>query len=127
MAYTGIVLVSHSAKITEGIKDVIRQVIKDVPVSLAGGTASGDIGTNADMIQAAVEKADAGHGVIMFYDIGSAKMNAELAIELADVSDVRLVEAPIMEGAYMAAVESGMSKKIDEIEADLNKEFPSSR
>lgn len=110
MGYTGLVLISHSPKVAEGIHDMIRQVIHDVPVELAGGTEENEIGTNAGKIQKAIERADNGKGVLLFYDIGSAKMNAELAMELSEIKDVRLMEAPVMEGAYLAAVESGMGK-----------------
>lgn len=123
MAYTGLVLVSHSPKIAEGIKDIIRQVIHDVPVELAGGTVENDIGTNAVKIQEAIERADHGNGVLIFYDIGSAKMNAELAMELTAVRDLRLAEAPIMEGAYLAAVESGMGKQFEDVCEAVFKEY----
>lgn len=123
MAYTGLVLISHSPKIAEGIHDMIRQVIHDVPVELAGGTEDNEIGTNASKIQEAIERADHGNGVLLFYDIGSAKMNAELAMELAGSENVRLMEAPIMEGAYLAAVESGMGKEFKEVYAAVVKKY----
>ncbi|WP_077328023.1 dihydroxyacetone kinase phosphoryl donor subunit DhaM [Virgibacillus siamensis] len=123
MAYTGLVLISHSPKIAEGIKDMIRQVILDVPVELAGGTEDNEIGTNAGKIQEAIERADNGNGVLLFYDIGSAKMNAEIAIEMTDAKDIRIAEAPVMEGAYLAAVESGMGKSFDDVYAAVVKKY----
>ncbi|WP_174616380.1 dihydroxyacetone kinase phosphoryl donor subunit DhaM [Virgibacillus ihumii] len=123
MAYTGLVLISHSPKIAEGIYDMIRQVIHDVPVELAGGTEDNEIGTNAGKIQEAIERADHGNGVLLFYDIGSAKMNAELAMELAEIENVQLMEAPIMEGAYLAAVESGMGKGFADVSAAVVKKY----
>ena len=72
MSYVGIVLISHSPKVVEGIHDIVRQVIKDVPVELAGGTDENEIGTSIEKIQKAIHRANKGKGVLMFYDIGSA-------------------------------------------------------
>ncbi|MFA1819888.1 dihydroxyacetone kinase phosphoryl donor subunit DhaM [Virgibacillus oceani] len=115
MSHVGIVLISHSPKIAEGLKDLIRQVIQVVPIELAGGTDENDIGTSIDKIMNAIRNANNGKGVLLFYDIGSAKMNAEMAIEMAETEDVRLVEAPLVEGAYTAAVESGMGKGLQDV------------
>lgn len=123
MAYTGLVLISHSPKVVEGIKDIIREVIHEVPVELAGGTDTNEIGTNTVKIQEAIERANNGNGVLLFYDIGSAKMNAELAMELLDMDNVKLAEAPIMEGAYLAAVESGMGKQFEDVWAAVVEEY----
>lgn len=123
MGYVGIVLISHSPKIVEGLKELIRQVITDVPIELAGGTEENEIGTNIDKILAAMEQADNGEGVLLFYDIGSAKMNAEMAIEMAEKVDSKLIEAPLVEGSYVAAVEAGMSKNLQEVFDAVNKSF----
>ncbi|RDW15700.1 dihydroxyacetone kinase phosphoryl donor subunit DhaM [Oceanobacillus chungangensis] len=122
MAYVGVVLISHSSKIVEGMKELIRQVIYDVPIELAGGTEENEIGTSIDKITRAINLADKGEGVILFYDIGSAKMNAEIAIELSE-SEVVLVEAPLVEGSYIAAVESGMGRSLQEIKRAVEKAF----
>ncbi|UJL45444.1 PTS-dependent dihydroxyacetone kinase phosphotransferase subunit DhaM [Virgibacillus sp. NKC19-16] len=123
MAYAGIVLISHSSKIAEGIKDLITQVVKEVPIEAAGGTEEDDIGTSIDKIQEAIGRADTGKGVLLFYDIGSAKMNAEMAMEMADSENIQLVEAPLVEGSYTAAVESGMGKSVQEVHDAVVKSF----
>jgi len=48
--------------------------------------------------------------VVLLYDLGSAKMKAEIAIELAESIEVKLVEAPLVEGSYVAVVEASMGK-----------------
>lgn len=123
MSYVGIVLISHSSKIVEGLNAIIRQVIKEVPIEMAGGTDENDIGTSIEKIQQAIDRANKGQGVVLFYDIGSAKMNAEMAIDMTEADDVRIAEAPLVEGAYAAAVESGMAKNIEEVAAAVAKEF----
>lgn len=126
MTYVGIVLVSHSEKVTIGLKEIIRQVIHEVPVEAAGGTDDGEIGTSMDKIKTAIQRADQDRGVLLFYDLGSAKMNAELAIELADLRQIQLVEAPLIEGAYVGAVEASIGKNIDEIIESIEQSFQES-
>ncbi|GAB3059670.1 dihydroxyacetone kinase phosphoryl donor subunit DhaM [Virgibacillus ainsalahensis] len=123
MANVGIVLISHSSKIAEGINDLIQQVIQDVPIELAGGTDEEEIGTNIDKIVSAIGRADQGAGVLLFYDIGSAKMNAEMAMEMAEIEQIKLAEAPLVEGSYVAAVEAGMGKSLDEVYEAAQKAF----
>ncbi|MBU5267042.1 dihydroxyacetone kinase phosphoryl donor subunit DhaM [Virgibacillus proomii] len=124
MSYVGIVLISHSAKIAEGTKELILQVMKDIPIETAGGTDENEIGTSIEKISAAIDQANQGMGVLLFYDLGSAKMNAEMAIELAERDDVKLVEAPIVEGSYVAAVESGMGKQLADVYDAVIRSFP---
>ncbi len=123
MSYVGIVLISHSEKVTIGLKEIIRQVIYDVPVEAAGGTDDGQIGTSIEKIKTAIQQVDQNRGVLVFYDLGSAKMNAELAIELADLQQIQLVEAPLVEGAYVGAVEASIGKSMEEIMESIEQSF----
>ncbi|MFJ8914611.1 dihydroxyacetone kinase phosphoryl donor subunit DhaM [Amycolatopsis sp. NPDC102389] len=101
----GIVLVSHSAKLAEGLAELAAQMAPDVTIAAAGGLADGGIGTDYDEVVAATQSADAGSGVVLLYDLGSAQMTAELAVEsLADPSAAVVVDAPLVEGAIAAAV-----------------------
>lgn len=124
MDYVGIILVSHSEKVASGIKEITKQVIQDVPVHIAGGTDEGEIGTSVEKISHALENAYTEKGVLVFYDLGSAKMNAELAIELSGKEGIEIVEDPILEGSYVATVESNMGKSKSDIIKGLNKSFP---
>lgn len=123
MEYVGIVLISHSEKVVEGVQEIIRQVIHDVPIAIAGGTDDGEIGTSIDKINAAIDSAYSEKGVLLFYDLGSAKMNAELAIEFAGRDNIKLVEAPLLEGSYVAAVESSTGKDLGTIIQNVTKDF----
>lgn len=112
----GIVVVSHSAKVAEGICELARQMAapeqKLVP---AGGMADGSIGTDAFKIQAAIEAANTGDGVLVLVDLGSAVMSAELAVDmLADPLKSRVViaNAPILEGAIAAAVDASIGQPL---------------
>ena len=69
----GIVLVSHSAELAAGLRDLLAQIGSDrVPVAVAGGTADGGLGTSYDRIVAAIAEADHGAGVIVLPDLGSS-------------------------------------------------------
>ncbi|OXM52749.1 dihydroxyacetone kinase phosphoryl donor subunit DhaM [Amycolatopsis alba] len=101
----GIVLVSHSAKLAEGLAELAAQMAPDVTIMAAGGLPEGGIGTDYDEVVAATQRADSGAGVVLLYDLGSAQMTAELAVEsLADPSAALVVDAPLVEGAIAAAV-----------------------
>jgi len=103
----GVVFVSHSAKIAEGLVDLARQMAPTVALIPAGGTDDGRIGTSFDLITDAIEQADSGEGVVVLCDLGSAILTAETALDLLDDDDrdrVRIVDAPLVEGGVAAAV-----------------------
>ncbi|SFK51134.1 dihydroxyacetone kinase phosphoryl donor subunit DhaM [Amycolatopsis sacchari] len=105
MSRVGLVLVSHSAKLAEGLAEVAGQMAPDVSIEPAGGLEGGGIGTDYDKVVAAVQRADGGAGVVLLYDLGSAQMTAELAVEsLADPEAAVVVDAPFVEGTVAAAV-----------------------
>ena len=124
MDYVGIVLISHSDKVVAGIKEIIREVIQNIPLEIAGGSDEGEIGTSIDKISRAIDQAYNDKGVLLFYDLGSAKMNAELAIEMGGKKNIKIVEAPLLEGAYIGAVESNMGKTLEEVIKSVNNAFP---
>jgi len=101
----GLVVVSHSAKAAEGICELAAQMGGDAPLEPAGGDGNGGIGTDAERIGEAIAAADDGEGVVVLVDLGSAVMNAELAIEMTE-ADATIADAPILEGALNAAVEA---------------------
>ncbi|GIO27901.1 dihydroxyacetone kinase phosphoryl donor subunit DhaM [Ornithinibacillus bavariensis] len=121
MSHVGIVLISHSSKVVEGIKDIINQMVPNVVVEPAGGTEDHGIGTSVEKILQAIENAYSEKGVLLFYDIGSAMMNAELAIELSEHENIEIANAPILEGAFVASVESGMGKTLEEVKQAAEK------
>ncbi|MED4985204.1 dihydroxyacetone kinase, partial [Geobacillus stearothermophilus] len=72
--------------------------------------------TNAFRIKEAIESVYSEKGVVILFDLGSALMNAELAIEMLEKTDhIAIADAPLVEGAYIAAVEAGLGKSLDEI------------
>lgn len=101
----GLVIVSHSSKIAEGVVDLASRMAGSVTLVAAGGTDDGRIGTSFDKVQSALAQADSGDGVVVLCDLGSAVMTAETAVEfLDDPSSAKIADAPLVEGAVSAAV-----------------------
>jgi len=101
----GLVIVSHSAKLAQGVVELAGQMAPEVALVAAGGLPDGQLGTDYDTVLTALRQADHGAGVVLLYDLGSAMMTAELAVESLDNPDTVLVAtAPLVEGAVVAAV-----------------------
>jgi len=99
----GLVVVSHSARAAEGIVEVAAEMAGDTRLEPVGGDGQGGIGTVPDAIGDAIDAADDGDGVVVLVDLGSAVMNADVAVELSDAEAV-IADAPVLEGAVNAAV-----------------------
>jgi phosphoenolpyruvate---glycerone phosphotransferase subunit DhaM len=119
----GLVLISHSRTLVEGLREMVAQVAgEDVPVAIAGGTQDGRLGTNAPDIEAAIRRTldVGGDGVVVLLDLGSAALSLEVALEGFDEdqrSRVRVTEAPLVEGAILAAVQASVGASLDEVAA----------
>jgi PTS hybrid protein len=114
----GLVIVSHSAKIAEGVVELATQMAGGVVLVAAGGTDDGGIGTSFDRVMAAVGEADDGDGVIVLCDLGSAILTTETALDFLDDDlreRVRVANAPIVEGAVAAAVAAEIGGDLDTV------------
>ncbi|TWT16417.1 dihydroxyacetone kinase phosphoryl donor subunit DhaM [Streptococcus sp. sy010] len=101
MADLGIVLVSHSKDLAQGVVNLINQVAKDVPVTYVGGLLDGSIGTSFEQIEAIVADNPCSQ-LLAFYDLGSARMNLEMVADLSDKT-LLIQDVPVLEGTYAAA------------------------
>ncbi|HZK05068.1 MAG TPA: dihydroxyacetone kinase phosphoryl donor subunit DhaM [Actinomycetaceae bacterium] len=101
----GIVIVSHSAKLAEGVVELAGQMAPDVKILPAGGTDEGRLGTSLRKISSAIDELlETANGVVLLSDLGSATMTAATAIEfLDDGAPVVLADAPLVEGSVAAA------------------------
>jgi phosphocarrier protein FPr len=117
----GLVLISHSSAIAEGLREMVAQVAgADVPVAIAGGTDDGRLGTSAPRIAEAIRTTlQAGaDGTLILLDLGSAALSLELALEEFDEAErarLRVSEAPLVEGAVLAAVQASVGASLDEV------------
>ena len=105
-----IVIVSHSADVAKGTADMVRQMVgTDVRVAFCGGNAEGGLGTDVAAIMQAIESVYTEKGVAVLVDLGGAETNSEMAIEMlagGKGANVQICNAPIVEGAVMAATEA---------------------
>ncbi|MEI6572303.1 MAG: dihydroxyacetone kinase phosphoryl donor subunit DhaM [Alphaproteobacteria bacterium] len=117
MANVGIVIVSHSEKVAEGAADMVRQMVGDaVPLAFTGGNSDGGLGTDVGQIMEAIDRAWSEAGVAVLVDLGGAETNTEMAIEMIDESRqsrIAICNAPIVEGAVIAATEASGGSPLD--------------
>jgi len=106
----GIVIVSHSEKVASGAADMVRQMVGDeVPLAFSGGDPSGNLGSDVNKILAAINAAWSEKGVAILVDLGGAETHSEMAIEMLapeKQAKVMICNAPVVEGAIMAATEA---------------------
>jgi PTS hybrid protein len=129
IANVGIVIVSHSPLVAKGTADMVRQMVGDgVPLSWCGGNADGGLGTNTAGILRAIEAAWSDHGVAVFVDLGGAETNSEMAIEMLGEPRSALVaicNAPLVEGAVIAAAEASGGASLAKVVATAEELSPS--
>ena len=115
----GIVIVSHSPDVARGTADMVRQMVgNDVPLGWCGGNPDGGLGTSVEKILGAIDSAWSDAGVAILVDLGGAETNSEMAIEMLPEerqAKAVLINAPIVEGAIMAATESWGGGSLDEV------------
>lgn len=116
-----IVIVSHSQKLAEGVRELARQMVQDkVPIAVAAGIDDPEnpLGTDAMQVYEAIASVYSDDGVLVLMDLGSALLSAEMAIEFLPESQqdkIHLCEAPLVEGAIAASVAATSSNDINRI------------
>lgn len=125
----GLVIVSHSAKLAEGIKELVAQMAPDMPVRAAGGMPDGAPGTSAEKIHQAITELDNPDGVLVLLDLGSAVMSTEIAVEWLDAEQrarVVISDAPLVEGAVLVAINATLDLPLAELAASAQeaRQFP---
>jgi phosphoenolpyruvate---glycerone phosphotransferase subunit DhaM len=119
MESVGVVIVSHSPKVAEGAADMVRQMVgEEVPLAWTGGNSSGGLGTDVGQIMAAIDRAWSNAGVVVLVDLGGAETNSEMAIEMLPDErrgKVLICNAPLVEGAVVAATEAAGGSSVDTV------------
>ncbi len=124
-ALVGIVVVSHSADVAAATVQLVARLANlpaDGPLLVAaGGLEDGSIGTDATRIADALVAADAGAGVVILADLGSAVLAAATAIDELIEPDlarqVRISGGPLVEGTFVAAVQASAGDGLDGVVA----------
>lgn len=112
----GIVIVSHSQKVAEGIREMALEMsVPRQQIIAAGGMADGGIGTDAFKVSEAIGAANTGDGVAVLVDLGSAVLSTETALDFLEEelrSKVKIANAPILEGTISAVVEASLGSPL---------------
>lgn len=115
----GIVIVSHSIDVAKGAADMVRQMVgSEVRVAFCGGNPEGGLGTNVTLILKAIESVWTPRGVAIMVDLGGAETNSEMAVEMLPSEQratVVVCNAPIVEGAVMAATEAAGGGSLERV------------
>lgn len=98
---------------------MVRQMVgAEVPLAWCGGDPAGGLGTSVEAVMRAIDAAWSERGVAILVDLGGAETNAEMAIELmpaAQRAHIAICDAPIVEGAVVAATEASGGSSLDEV------------
>jgi PTS hybrid protein len=114
-----LVVVSHSARLAEGVAELAGQMARGkVAIAAAGGAIDGTLGTCVDLIIRALQQVATPEGTLVLLDLGSAATTTEMAIEqfTQDTGQrVLMSPAPLVEGAVIAAIEASIGSSLAEV------------
>jgi dihydroxyacetone kinase phosphotransfer subunit len=113
----GLVVVSHSRALADAAVDLALQMVpgERPPLRVAAGAADGGLGTDATAVAEAIDAVDGPDGVLVLMDLGSTVLSAEMALEFAAATEVRLSAAPFVEGLVAAVVRAAGGATLDEV------------
>lgn len=112
----GIVVVSHSLALAEGVRELALQMAgPDLAIVAAGGDGDGGLGTDERLVITAIETAGrAGDGVVVVGDLGSSLLTVRSILE-ENPGLATLADAPIAEGAVAAAVTASVGAPLADV------------
>ncbi|MBG6055553.1 dihydroxyacetone kinase phosphotransfer subunit [Salinibacterium sp. CAN_S4] len=117
----GIVVVSHSPALARSAVDLALEMVGESPppIAIAAGAGDGIIGTDATRVADAIDEVASAEGVLVFMDLGSAVLSATMALEfMATTEEVRLSDAPFVEGIVAAVVLAAAGASLDEVDGE---------
>ena len=110
-----LVVISHSAKIAEGVKDMADQMTGGVvPIAACGGFQDG-LGTDEERIRSGIQSVWSPDGVLLLVDLGSAVLTAESVLETLPEEQQKMIliaDAPLVEGAIFSSVEASLDSPL---------------
>jgi len=117
-----LVLLSHSKKLVEGLKELIMQMTPDIDLYIVGGTAEGGIGSDYEETLKVINEAYREEGVVVLFDLGSTYMTVDMVLDSIEVdrkSRIKVIDAALVEGGVTAAVAISGGSSLQEIEESL--------
>ncbi|GAK10510.1 dihydroxyacetone kinase phosphoryl donor subunit DhaM [Geomicrobium sp. JCM 19039] len=115
MSNVTILLLSHVEELARGASRLLSEANAEVEVIAVGGLEDGEIGTSVDCITPMIERIDEQKEILVFYDIGSAKMNAEIVQEMYPDRIIEISDAPLIEAGYVAVITAGLGSNLQEV------------
>lgn len=117
----GIVVVSHSRSLAKAAVHLASEMVPNdsLPkIEIAAGLSDTEFGTDAMAVAEAIVAADSAAGVLVFLDLGSAILSAEMALEFIDpeiAKHVHLSAAPLVEGLVAAVVTAATGASLETV------------
>lgn len=115
--FVGLVIVSHSAPLAQGLADLVGQVAgPDVTVEAIGGAAGDTLGTDGERVLEALRRGARGSGSVVLMDLGSSVLAVKAALAELDENEragLRVADAPLVEGAIAAGVTASTGDDAD--------------
>jgi dihydroxyacetone kinase phosphotransfer subunit len=107
---------------------MVRQMVgSEVPLAWCGGDPGGGLGTSVEAIVHAIDAAWSERGVAILVDLGGAETNSEMAIEMLAPQRracVSICNAPIVEGAVIAATEASGGSSLADVRRAAEELYP---
>ncbi len=100
----GFIVVSHSKDLAEAVIHLANEMKRyDFPLINGSGTDGDFLGSNPLTIKEAILNAKTDKGALVFVDIGSSVLNTQVAIDFLadegeDVENIKIADAPLVEG-----------------------------
>jgi phosphotransferase system enzyme I (PtsI) len=118
----GIVVVSHSPRLAEAAVALALEMVPAAAprIAVAAGAGDGRTGTDAVRVSEAISEVASPDGVLVFMDLGSAVLSAEMSLEFMTDRDfeVRLTSAPFVEGLLAGVVRAAGGATLDEVDRE---------
>jgi dihydroxyacetone kinase phosphotransfer subunit len=115
--FVGLVIISHSAPLAQGLAELVGQVAgPDVPIEAIGGGPEGTLGTDGGLVLEALQRAARGSGSVVLMDLGSSVLSVKAALEELsedELERLRVADAPLVEGAVAAGVMASTGDDVD--------------
>lgn len=123
-----ILVVSHSKALAEGTVELAKEMAdNELVVKAVGGLSDGSIGTDAVRIMNELYNVYTEEGILVFVDLGSSVLSTQMAIDLLGdekmKEHIHIVNAPLVEGTIIAALQASIGDPIDDIIKEAEKSW----
>ena len=121
----GFVVVSHSKDLAEAVIHLANEMKRyDFPLINGSGTDGDFLGSNPLTIKEAILNAKTNKGTLVFVDIGSSVLNTQVAIDFLadeglDIENIKIADAPLVEGLIAAVAINDEKADIESILNEL--------